>query len=288
MENNNDGISNYMKATIEAIKTGRPCIPSIKEQADMIKLGGVIADSYKYFVLDEGFDVIPINMSLRISYVPLMLALIAFGNADDAIKVIKSRKMYKFKTYTSMYEKYKSQYKSETLEGCHFEVKNGLYQKINSIMEECSGDIQIYYFSAMNEVMKNNKSGFDDEDVRFIVTNISMSINMMKFVRKIDEEYDKMISECMRKTYAEKKKIFNSVVNNMSTINGCLADRHLLSCISNLEKICMEFGYDVHSNMQNTSASILKRKVEEKVDEIGNRLKFKKSFMNEDYDKNKE
>lgn len=288
MENSNNEISDFMKSTIEAIKIGRPCIPSIREQSDMIKLGGVIADSYKYFVLDEGFDIIPMNMSLRISYVPLMLAIIAFNSADDAIKVIKDRKLKSFKQYTSMYEKYKSMYKSETLEGCHVEVKNGLYNKIKSIMDECNSDIQIYYFSAMNEVMKNNKSGFDDDGVRHIVTNISIAINMMKFVKEIDKEYDKMISECMRKTYAEKKKIFNSVVDNMTTINGCIADKHLTSCILYLEKICNEFGYDVHKNIQNTSAMILKKKVEEKVDEIGNSLKFKKNYMNKDYDKNKE
>lgn len=274
-----DSNNKIVKGVVDDIVNNNISIPHISAQRDMLSIGGPICDSFKFLTKDEVFKAVPAGLASRISYTPMIMSRIAFMYGNKSIDIIKKRKMYKMKQHTKLYEISRDEYEKEMLFKCSKTVIDNMVRMIDELVEKCQWFITVYYYSVLNAILKEGNT-FDDDNVRDIVVYAYMSLYMIRYIKRVDEEFDKVIKERIREFYKDKNN--NFIYNNITTL-GCTYDDYLVRCHNSLMRICKELGYPIEDN-ENLRLSV--RTLRTETDKLINEIleKFKIDKEETDYD----
>lgn len=271
--------NNIIKGVIDDIVNNNISIPHVSAQRDMLNVGGPICDSFKFLTKDEIFKAIPAGLASRISYTPMIMSRIAFKYGNKSIDIIKKRKMYKMKQHTKLYETSRDKYEKEMLFKCSKSVIDNMITMIDELIEKCQWFITVYYYSVLNAILKEGNT-FEDDNIRDIVVYAYMSLYMIRYIKRVDDEFDKVIKEKIREFYRDKKN--NFIFDKITTI-GCTYDEYLINCHDSLIRICKELGYPIEDN-ENLKLSV--RTLRTETDKLINEIleKFKIDKEETDYD----
>lgn len=161
------------------------------------------------------FDILSLEESAKMIYIPFILTDISFRYIDEFIKFSVSKRLDNKKVVRKLRENMK-EYGYSRNKDIDLDAAKKLSEQVDSFFETVNWDITTLYFS-INSELKKCYPEFEDYEY---LTYLYMAVSLMKYVRQFEHEYENIIQQRTKIPYVS---IANVSVENIR----CLCETQL-------------------------------------------------------------
>ena len=180
-----------------------PPLPNVQQVKDI-----TVEDMMQMFTLEE---------SLRIAYIPSILAEVAFRYIEQIHAISREKRLDNKKECRIIRECVK-EYQYTLYNGINKEVLDNLFTQIGKFFDMVSWDITTLYYSINQELKKRYPELKDYE----FLTYLNMVIAIIDYMRSFERKMDKVIQERTGRPFAS---ITNPNITKIRDVCNMLANR---------------------------------------------------------------